>query len=67
MTTETWGIILYVYGIICAYILIAKPPVIWNMSKFKVMIKMMTEKGFKIFLLAWTIAAFVAGYFVYNL
>lgn len=67
MTNETWGIILIIYGIICAYILLLKPPFIWNMSKFKVMIKMMGQKGFTIFLAVWTVAALVAGFIVYNL
>jgi len=67
MTNETWGIILIVYGVLCAYILLLKPPFIWKMKKFEVLIKMMGEKGFTIFLALWTLAAFTAGIIVYNL
>ena len=60
------SIFLMVYGVVCLFILIAKPPVFWNMAKFKVMIKMMGETGFKVFLLLWGTAFLVAGYLLYK-
>jgi hypothetical protein len=64
---QTWGVVLIIYGIVCAFILIAKPPMIWNMKKFKVMIDMMGKKGFTIFLTVWTLAAFGFGIWLYNM
>jgi hypothetical protein len=64
--TQTWGIILILYGVLCAYILLAKPNIIWKMKKFEVMIDMMGERGFKIFLTIWTIAALAVGFWLYN-
>jgi hypothetical protein len=67
MTPETWGIILIVYGIVCAYIVLTKPNFIYQSAKFKVMMKMMGEKGFNIFLIVWTLAALIAGILLYTL
>lgn len=64
--TETFGIILILYGILCAYILLAKPNAIWKMKKIEVMSNMMGERGFQIFLAIWTIAALVIGFWLYN-
>jgi len=63
---ETLGIILIIYGILCLFIGILKPPIIWNMAKFKVMEKMMGKNGLRIFVLVWGLAAFIVGYFLYN-
>ena len=40
---ETLGIILIIYGILCLFIGILKPPIIWNMAKFKVMEKVKVQ------------------------
>lgn len=64
---QTWGVILILYGIFCAFILVAKPPMIWKMKKFEVMIDMMGKKGFTIFLAVWTLAAFGFGIWLYNM
>jgi hypothetical protein len=63
---ETLGIILIIYGIICLFIGLVKPPIIWNMAKFKIMEKMMGKNGLRIFVLVWGLAALIGGYFLYN-
>lgn len=64
---QTWGVVLILYGILCLFILIAKPPVVWKMKKIEVMIKMMGKKGFTIFLAIWTLAALGFGIWLYNM
>lgn len=64
---QTFGVILIIYGILCAFILIARPPAIWKMKKIEVMINMMGKKGFTIFLVIWTLAAFGFGIWLYNM
>lgn len=56
-----YALALIIYGILCLFIGIMKPPVIWNMSKFKVMEKMMGKNGLRIFVLVWGAAALIAG------
>jgi hypothetical protein len=63
---ETLGIILIIYGIICLFIGLVKPPIIWNMAKFKIMEKMMGKNGLRIFVLVWGLAALIGGYFLYT-
>ena len=52
-----WAIAVLIYGILCVFIGIMKPPFIWNMGKFKVMEKMMGPVGLRIFVLVWGGAA----------
>jgi len=63
---ETLGIVLIIYGILCLFIGLLKPPFIWNMAKFKIMEKMMGKNGLRIFVLVWGLAAFIIGYILYN-
>ena len=56
-----YAIVLIIYGILCLFIGIMKPPFIWNMGKFKVMEKMMGANGLRIFVLVWGAAALIAG------
>jgi len=58
---EILGIVLIIYGILCMYIALVKPPFIWNLGKLKVMRKMMGDKGLLIFLLLWGVVAIVIG------
>lgn len=67
MTVQTWGVIAIIYGIVCGFILLAKPPIIWKMKKFEVMIKMMGKKGFTIFLTVWTLLFLGLGIWLYNM
>lgn len=52
---------LVLYGIACLIIGIMKPPMIWNMGKFRVMEKMMGKNGLRIFVLVWGLAALITG------
>ena len=52
---------LIIYGILCLFIGIMKPPFIWNMGKFKVMEKMFGKTGLRVFVLVWGAIALVAG------
>lgn len=56
-----YALVLIIYGILCLFIGLMKPPVIWNMGKFKVMEKMFGKKGLQIFVLVWGAIALVAG------
>jgi hypothetical protein len=58
---EGLKVFLIIYGIACLFIGIMKPPVIWNMGKFKVMEKMMGKNGLRIFVLVWGLIALVIG------
>ena len=53
--------ILIIYGVLCIYIGLFKPPFIWNMKKFEVMAKMMGKNGLQIFVLIWGAAAIIVG------
>lgn len=56
-----YALVLIIYGILCLFIGIMKPPVIWNMGKFKVMEKMMGKNGLRIFVLVWGAIALAIG------
>ncbi|AIO18441.1 hypothetical protein KQ51_00561 [Candidatus Izimaplasma bacterium HR1] len=56
-----YAIALIIYGILCLFIGLLKPPMIWNMSKFKVMEKMFGKVGLRVFVLVWGAIALVAG------
>lgn len=61
---EYLGYLLVFYGIACLFIGLLKPPIIWNMGKFKVMEKMMGKIGLRVFVILWGTAALVGGYFI---
>lgn len=56
------SIILIVYGVLCIFIVLLKPPFIWNMAKFKIMEKMMGKTGLQVFVLIWGAACILIGY-----
>ena len=57
----TWSIVLIVYGVLCLFIGLLKPPFIWNMKKFEVMENMFGKKGLVIFVVVWGLIAIAAG------
>lgn len=57
----TWSIVLIVYGVLCLFIGLLKPPFIWNMKKFEVMEKMFGKKGLVIFVIVWGLIAIAVG------
>ncbi|MCK4551996.1 MAG: hypothetical protein KAU02_03690 [Tenericutes bacterium] len=62
-----WKVILIVYGILCLYIALFKPPFIWKMKKFEVMERIFKGPvGLQIFVAVWGIAALVIGIWVIN-
>lgn len=63
----TWSIVLIVYGVLCLFIGLLKPPFIWNMGKFKVMEKMFGKKGLVIFVIVWGLIAIAVGILIDNL
>ncbi len=61
-----WKIFFIVYGILCLYIGLLKPPFIWNMKKFQVMKKMFKgDKGVQILVLVFGVASLAVGIFVF--
>ena len=56
-----YAIALIIYGVLCLFIGLMKPPVIWNMGKFKVMEKMFGKTGLRVFVLVWGAIALVIG------
>jgi len=61
-----WQIFFIVYGVLCLYIALLKPPFIWNSKKFEIMKKMFKgEKGVQIFILVLGVASLAVGIFVF--
>ena len=61
-----WKYFFIIYGIICLFIGLLKPPFIWNSSKFKVMKKLFKgDMGVQIFVLVWGIASLAVGIWVF--
>ncbi len=57
-----WEIALIIYGILCIYIGLLKPPFIWKMKKFEIMKKMFKgELGVQILVLVFGITALLLG------
>lgn len=56
-----YALALIIYGILCLFIGLMKPPVIWNMGKFRAMEKMFGKTGLRVFVLVWGAAALIAG------
>lgn len=55
-------IVLIIYGILCLYIGLLKPPFIWNMKKLRIMSKMFKgDRNLQIFVLIWGSIALVIG------
>ena len=59
------SIVLVVYGLFCIALVIFKIPAIWNMSKIQAFVKLMGEKGTKVFIGVWGVAAGVAGIIIW--
>ena len=60
----TWAIVMVIYGVLCLFIGLLKPPFIWNMKKFEVLEKMMGKKGLVIFVIVWGLLFIVGGLLV---
>jgi|AntAceMinimDraft_17_1070374.scaffolds.fasta_scaffold44902_2 hypothetical protein len=61
-----WKYLFIIYGILCLFIGLLKPPFIFNMKKFKVMSKMFKgERNVQIFVLVWGIASLAVGIWVF--
>lgn len=57
-----YNYVLILYGILCLYIGLLKPPFIWNTAKFKVMKKMFKgDLGVQLLVLVFGITALVLG------
>jgi len=57
-----WETALIIYGILCIYIGLLKPPFIWKMKKFEIMKKMFKgELGVQILVLVFGITALLLG------
>lgn len=55
-------IVLIIYGILCLYIGLLKPPFIWNIKKLRIMSKMFKgDRNLQIFVLIWGTIALVIG------
>jgi hypothetical protein len=55
-------IVLIIYGIMCLYIGLLKPPFIWNIKKLRIMSKMFKgDRNLQIFVLIWGTIALVIG------
>lgn len=61
-----WKYFFIIYGILCLFIGLLKPPFIFNSGKFKVMAKIFKgEKGVQIFVLIFGLAALAVGIWVF--
>jgi len=61
-----WKYLFIIYGILCLFIGLLKPPFIFNMKKFKVMSEMFKgERNVQIFVLVWGIASLAVGIWVF--
>ncbi len=56
-----WAIVLVIYGVLCLFIGLLKPPFIWNMKKFRVLEDKLGKKGLVIFVIVWGLIALAAG------
>jgi hypothetical protein len=61
-----WQYFFIIYGILCLFIGLLKPPFIFNMGKFKAMAKIFGgEKRVQIFVLVWGAASLAVGIWVF--
>lgn len=61
-----WKYFFIIYGILCLYIGLMKPPFIFKTKKFQVLTKMLKgEKGVQILVLVFGIASLAVGIFVF--
>lgn len=59
---QWWNYVLIIYGIICLYVGVLKPPFIWRMKKFEVMHKMFkSETVTQIVVLIFGVTAILLG------
>ncbi len=59
---QWWNYVLIIYGIICLYIGLLKPPFIWKMKKFEVMHKLFkSEVVTQIVVLVFGLTAILLG------
>jgi len=63
----TFGVVLIIYGILCALLVIMRPPFLYSNIKVKAMISMMGKKGVDIFLIVWTILVLGGGILIVTL
>ena len=62
---EILKVVLIVYGIICLYIGLVKPPFIWRMSKFDVLKKILKgDRNVQIFVIVWGLIALAIGIYL---
>ncbi|MCF7925568.1 MAG: hypothetical protein K9L26_03445 [Candidatus Izimaplasma sp.] len=62
---QTLKIILIIYGILCLYVGILKPPFIWHMKKFDVLKKIFKgERNVQIFVIVWGLIALIIGLYI---
>ena len=55
-----------IYGIVCLYIVLLKPPFIWNIKKLRIMSKMFKgDRNLQIFVLVWGLAFLLIGILVF--
>ncbi len=62
---QTLAIILIIYGILCLFIGLLRPPFIMNSKKIQIFQKMLGKTGTIIFILVWGAAALIAGILIY--
>jgi len=61
-----WKYFFIIYGVICLYVGLLKPPFIWNMKKFEVMKKIFKgDKGVQLFVLVFGLASLAVGIWVF--
>ncbi len=59
-----WKVILIIYGILCLYVGLLKPPFIWRTKKFEVLTKALGQTGTVILCLVFGAAALSIGIWV---
>ncbi len=62
---QTLAIILIIYGILCLFIGLLRPPFIMNSKKIQIFQKLLGKTGTIIFILVWGAAALIAGILIY--
>ncbi len=61
-----WRIFFIVYGVLCLYIGLLKPPFIWNSKKFEIMRKMFKgDLGVQILVLVFGVASLLVAFLVF--
>ena len=61
-----WKYFFIIYGILCLFIGLLKPPFIFNSGKFKALEKIFgSQNGVRIFVLIWGVASLAIGIWVF--